>query len=246
MNKKNLFLSVALSLTFVFFSQATKEKLKMYCIYTPSHAVMKDEWFLPSLQDDYEIIMQFFDQECSAASFMSQGWKKTTIHKVELWLQAAKDNTDKIFICSDVDIQFFQPTQKLLEEFMNDNDLVVQQDTPGGGICSGFFACRGNDRTIKLFEAMLQCMKKYADKSDQACLKQFIKKSNPFNIKWQLLPVEFFGGGTLTAKLWKPGVTLPVPQNIVMHHANWTKGITNKIAQLKHVKTVVEQRTLPH
>lgn len=223
-------------------SVQAKQKLKMYCIFTPSHAVFKDEWFLPSIQDDYEIIIQFFDQECTSASFMANGWKKTTIHKVELWLQAAKDNTDTIFICSDVDIQFFRPTQKLIEELMVEKDLVVQQDAPDGRLCSGFFACRGNQRTIKLFESMLRCMKTNKNMSDQACLRHYIKKTNPHNIRWSLLPAEFFGGGTLTGRIWRPGKSLPIPENIVLHHANMTKGITNKIAQLNYVKSVVQHR----
>jgi len=65
---------------------------------------------------------------------------------------------------------------------------------------------------------------------------------NPYGIRWNYLPRQFFGGGTLAGKAWKPGMVLQVPQDIVLHHANWTIGIENKIAQLKYVKNVVDSR----
>jgi hypothetical protein len=61
-------------------------------------------------------------------------------------------------------------------------------------------------------------------------------------MKWKYLPVEFFGGGTLTGTLWEPGLPLTVPENIFVHHANWTVGVSNKIAQLSYVRKIVEER----
>jgi len=33
-----------------------------------------------------------------------------------------------------------------------------------------------------------------------------------------------------------------VPKDIVMHHANWTVGIKNKIAQLEYLRDIVKGR----
>ena len=52
------------------------------------------------------------------------------------------------------------------------------------------------------------------------------------------------GGGTFTGHGWKPEQKLTIPDEILMHHANYTQGIKNKIAQLKYVKTVVSKRKL--
>ena len=41
---------------------------------------------------------------------------------------------------------------------------------------------------------------------------------------------------------WEPGCELNIPQDIVMHHANWTIGIENKIAQLQYVRDIVNSR----
>lgn len=65
---------------------------------------------------------------------------------------------------------------------------------------------------------------------------------NPFGLAWNYLPVEFYCPGIETGLLWNPGMALDVPRNIVMHHANWTLGVENKVAQLACVKELVEGR----
>ena len=242
MKKQLLLLTLFFGLLNSHFNKAENEKLKIYAICTPSHYILRDEWFLKTLQDDYEIVIVEHKQECPSAQFMHQGWKSTTIHKVELWIDAVRDNWGNIFVCSDVDIQFFQPTEPILLELIKDKDMVIQRDTPKGGLCSGFFACRANEKTLQLFQAMLEFMKHSKDKSDQNSMNYFLKSNNKFNIVWDYLPVEFFGGGTLTGHGWKPGQKLPVPSNIVMHHANYTAGIKNKIKQLNYVSQIANQK----
>jgi len=66
---------------------------------------------------------------------------------------------------------------------------------------------------------------------------------NPYEIRWGYLPNQFFGGGTLKGKYWWPGLPLAVPDNIVMHHANFTFSIKNKVMQLTYVKENVEERS---
>lgn len=152
-----------------------------------------------------------------------------------------------VFIHSDVDIQFFRPTKAIISALMQDKDMVIQKDHPRGLSCAGFFACRGNERTLKLWQ---EVKKRLMDKeymranpktNDQLEMQNFTIKSNPFNVVWALLPNEFFGGGTISGKRWNPGDTLVVPQGIFMHHANWTVGIENKIAQLEYVRNMQKQ-----
>ena len=83
--------------------------------------------------------------------------------------------------------------------------------------------------------------------SDQISFNQCIKKrskKNPYGVTWDYLPSIFFGAGTLDAYsgyLWKPGMEVDFPRDIVMHHANWTKGIKHKIAQLTYVRDKVRK-----
>ncbi len=246
MKVKNLILLIL----FLLISNSTKtEKMKLYAIYTPSHAVLKDNWFLPSIQDDFDLVIEFHEQTCPSANFLSKGWTSTTIKKVELIIRAIQENWGKVFIFSDVDIQFFSPIQNKIEQLMDGKDMVIQKNNPQNSsrekICSGFFACRGNKKTLQLWQNVLQLMLHNKKISDQNALNICLKKKSNQNVVWDYLPITFFGGGTLTGHrgyLWTPGKKLPIPQNIVMHHANWTIGTKNKIAQLRYVYNEVNKK----
>ncbi len=237
--KKNL---IILLLYFLFSyqyvsTQETEATIKLYALYTPSHKILLDEWFLPSIQDDYEVILDYHDQECRTGTFMQTGWTKTTRRKVDFIIQAVKDNIGKIFVFSDVDIQFFGKTKDIILKLIKDKDMVIQRNDPSGRMaCSGFFACRGNKRTLKLWQDVKAYMIK-SGKSDQAALNYVLRKTP--SVVWNFLPVKFFGGGTLTGRIWEPRQKLPIPDDIIMHHANWTTGINNKIAQLRYVRDYV-------
>lgn len=222
-----------------------QKKIKLYALYTPSHRTLKDSYFLPSIQDDFDVICEPAEQKCSSARFMDTGWTETTTAKVDLIIRAIHENWGNVFIFSDVDIQFFCPIQETILSLLKDNDLIIQKNSPNGVLCSGFFACKANEKTLTLWTDVRKIMEKNSSKSDQISLNQCIKrnsKKNPYGIKWDYLPDTFFGGGTLTGHEWHPGKKLPIPANIMMHHANWTKGIHNKIAQLKYVKQTVIKR----
>ena len=225
----------------------SQDKIKLYAIYTPSHAVLKDSYFLPSLQDDFELIIEEVQQTCPSAEFMGKGWTDTTIKKVNLIIRAIEENWGEIFIFSDVDIQFFAPIKDLILSLLKDNDILMQKNCPDGVLCTGFFVCRGNEKTLQIWKDVKKIMEKRPSQSDQISFNQCIKrnsKKNPYNITWDYLPDVFFGAGTLIAYpgySWNPGKRLPIPTDIVMHHANWTKGVENKIAQLKYVKKQVKK-----
>src|SRR5579871_2072697 len=126
---------------FCFLCIAAQEKMKLYALYTPSHEQLKDQFFLPSIQDDFDIVFEFSEQTCSSAKFMDEGWTDTTIRKVDLIIRAIEENWGSIFIFSDVDIQFFSPIKATILKLMKNKDLMIQKNSPNGVLCSGFFAC---------------------------------------------------------------------------------------------------------
>jgi hypothetical protein len=240
-------LHIVLLCAALFYATASfsQQKMKLYALYTPSHEVLKDRFFLPSIQDDFEIVLEFCEQTCPSGKFMSEGWTDTTIRKVELIIRAIEENWGEIFIFSDVDIQFFAPIQDTIFTLMNGKDIIMQRNNPEGVLCTGFFACRANEKTLRLWQDVKKVMQKKKLNSDQISFNQCIKKKskkNPYGIAWDYLPTTFFGGGTLTGYEWKLGDKLRVPHGIMMHHANWTKGVKNKIAQLVYVRNEVRKR----
>lgn len=218
------------------------ENIKLYAFYTPSHKELVDNWFKPSLQDEYELVLELHEQECPSGSFMSPGWKKTMHRKLDLILRAIKESWGGVFVHSDIDIQFFRPTKDELVKALEHADIVVQRDDPKGGICAGFFACRANKKTLQLWQTIKQLVDQNPRMHDQDYLNVLLLKNKIAGLRWDYLPTTFFGGGTLTAKLWTPGRPLPVPEDIMIHHANYTVGVKNKIKQLAYVKQVVERR----
>ncbi len=224
-----------------------QERIKLYALYTPSHKKFLDEWFLPSLQDDIELKITCYDQECPDGAFMKRGWRKTMLHKVELVLQAIEENWGQYFIHCDVDIQFFAPIRERIDYAMHGYDMVFQRDNLTGSVCAGFFACRGNERTRGLWQEIRRRLIETLDSDDessrgiqdQTILNTLIRGKNPFGIQWRFLPESFFGGGTFSGKRWKPGMNLHVPEHPVMHHANFAVGIEDKLAQLEFARNKV-------
>ncbi len=231
--------------------QGEQTDVKVYALYTPSHRVFLRDWFLPSItqHDDFTLIIRYAGQDCDSGEFMMEGWNATMLKKVKLVIEGIRENPDEVFIHSDVDIQFFAPFKDLILSLMKDKDMLFQKDhdeTGSKSICAGFFACRGTPSTLKLWARIYSDLKAISDsqskENDQTLLRKYLG-SNEFKISWGLLPDSFFGGGTFTNTRWKPGVVVPIPDRPIMHHANWTIGIPNKIGQLQHVKESVDRLT---
>lgn len=217
-----------------------EQPIKIYSFYTPSHQVFKDNWFEPTLQDECELIIRFYPQECAQAQWMRPGWTDTTLHKIELILDAIEENWGSIFIYADIDIQFFAPFVVEITRHIEGLDFVFQRHNPEGIVCSGFFACRANKQTKQFFLTVQDMMSKNKRLSDQPAINRCLEKQ--INITWDYLPDTFFGGGTrrIGSNAWLPGDLLDIPEGIILHHANCTRGIANKVAQLIYVRKVVE------
>ena len=250
----------------MFFAQK-RMRMRLYAFYTSSHKKLLDEWFLPSLKDDFELVLEEHTQECLMAKFMSKGWNDCMIRKVDLIIRAIQENPDQIFIHSDVDIQFFKPTKEIILKSMKGHDMVIQKESLFGTICPGFFATYGNSKNLKLWQDIKQELAGQSEKHDQDILNDKLIRSAPnilqiivdkmslpnrsflpnlYGIKWGYLPDSFYSPGISKEKtfsknniLWQKGDKLTIPKNILLHHANWTIGMDNKIAQLEYVKGVV-------
>lgn len=212
---------------------------KLYTIYSPSHEVLYTDWFLPSLQDDFEVVVKKIDQIGDPNNFKSNEWGATMLAKVDLILDAIKEEWGGFFIYSDVDIQFFKSYRDVVEPLMEGKDILFQKDNPQGTKCAGFFVCRANETTLALWQNVKKYMIDRRMNCDQTALNAVLPGSRA---NWGFLPQEFFGGGTFNNHHWGPGEKLPIPAGAIMHHANYTIGIEHKIAQLHYVRDIVLKR----
>ena len=234
------FLLLFASFSFLFINATETKKIKMYTYCTPSHEILRDNWFLPSIKDDYEIIVKYNAQECAKAEYKEPGWHETMLSRANIILEAIEDNWDDFFIFSDLDIQFFQPTKDIIMRHIASHDIVFQRIANYPGACPGFFVCRGNDKTRQLWLNVKKRMTQIKG-DDQDSLNHFLLNTNT-GLRWGYFPIEFYHHGIVNPKTWNPGDDVYVPDNIVLHHACYTIGIDNKIKLLEKVKGIVVDR----
>ena len=191
--------------------------MKLYTIYTESHKEMYENYFLKTIPNEFEIIPNEIPQECPTGEFYESGWDKTCYRKTELYLKACEENMGSVFAFSDVDIQFFGKIKEAMLSELGDFDIACQNDT-GPYYCSGFFVCRGNERTLNMFREMV----KNYDREDQTTLNNHIHLA-----KSKFLSHKFFTIGHLLNTAWT-GQEFEIKHEILMHHSNWVIGLDRK------------------
>ena len=209
--------------------------MNLYTFYTDSHSKLLNNYFLPSVpkEDDFNVIVEKFPQECLSGSFMESGWIDTMKKKVSYILRGIEETWGNIFIHSDCDVYFFKPFKDEILNKIQNYDLVGQHDG-GGSICCGFFACKSNQHTKELFQNVL-----YDINSKNNDQHSFNKLKDKY-IKSNILDDSFFSvNAVLGGKVWEPNIDLQINTNIKMLHANWTIGVENKCKLIELIRNKV-------
>jgi hypothetical protein len=241
--------------------------VKLYFFTSQSHSRLLNEWFLPTLEDDFELVREDSDQICPDGQFMASGWLQMMVKKVDLILRAIAENPGEIFLHSDVDVQFFGPIEEDIRSLMTDMDMVIIKDSPRGVLCPGFFAARGGDGMRDLWcqiRELLVSSHKYHDQDflnhlvlgrasswSVALSRAFFfltgrylpvqhrRPSHDFGIRWSYLPPRYYCYGADTWRRWKPGRPLELPSSILIHHGNWVSGVNGKFELMDAVRKKV-------
>jgi hypothetical protein len=224
--------------------------VKLISTYTETHRVFKDEWFLPSLKDDYEIDVRYC-RTSRGGRYLSRDWTDAVIFKSETIIDTIKNLWGGVFVYSDVDIQFFKPTKQILLQAIENNDIVCQRDDPEGHLCTGFWVARANRKVLKLWENVRKRIRTVG--RDQIVFNKFLRRGPRYKLLYTIknltgvctygyLPETFYTEGNVEGKHWEPGMDLTIPDDVVLHHANWTESVESKIAQLEYVRNVVHSR----
>ena len=210
--------------------------MKLLTVYTQSHRQMLEEWFLPTLQDDYELSSFFCDVE-GGGQYLQEDWSRAVLFKSRKIIETIKENMGRVFVYADVDIEFFGPTKPEILNAIEQKDIVCQLDNPYGDLCTGFFAIRANLLTLRLWEDVYKAAK--IENRDQMAFNRIIRDMK--NIRFGYMSSQFFGTGTYHAEDWEEGSKFYIPRSPLMYHANYTIGVDNKITLLKQVREVVNK-----
>lgn len=208
--------------------------MKLLTAYSQSHERLKDEWFIPSLQDDFELILERSSAK-GEGRYRDQDWSEGVLFKSDTLIRTIRENFGQIFVYSDVDVQFFGPVKNCLLAAMEGKDIVCQCDDPQGNLCTGFFAVRANEATLRLWTEVRKAVLRQG--RDQHAFNLIIRLMG--DVRFGYLPASFFGTGTFHPRVWKPGGKFLIPNAPLMYHANWAVGTEHKTMLLAYVRSIV-------
>ncbi len=186
------------------------ERIPIYAVITPSHRVLYEQFFLPSLdQNAFELNALDLEQE-GKGEFLADDFKRCILYKVDQIITSIKKHDGKIIVWSDVDIQFFGLTAaKMLDPFKNEKLLFAIQRLARGrnDACGGFYALRCNQQTLMFFEQVLQTTIHETNGNEQDAINLLLQRQDA--PAWEFLGPEFYAR---THGVW-------LPRNSVIHHA---------------------------
>lgn len=211
--------------------------MKLLSCYTPSHKVFLDAFnTIHDVDEDVQVILKELPQECPSGEFAEDGWKLTTAKKFEFILEElTKCEPEELLAFSDIDIQYFKPISNLVEKALKDNDIVFQNDYYGHA-CTGFFFMRNCDAVRKLLFQAMMIIPEWRD--DQEATNKLLPNGD---VRYGLLPPQFFTFG-MFYNHWQGQENFPLPEGIIMHHANWVKGIEKKEKLLTIVRRIYDNQ----
>ena len=183
--------------------------MKLFSICTAQTTTLRDKWFLKMLQDDWELnIVQLQDAPAGNGDYLSPEWYFCIHKKIEVLINAIKENGNGIIIWADIDTQFFRPCTGIIEQAIQGNDIVFQMwHKNSTEVNTGFMAIRCNEKTLAFFKAASKVPFKGRDFADQDVINDLLKQGFP-PVQWGLFPKDIYQ------------VMLGlVPRTIALHHA---------------------------
>lgn len=221
------------------FPDSPTMRLPLYTIYTASHEELYRDWFSPTIPSDLSLTSERLPFQGSDV-YRSDAWHRAIAAKVDFIIAVIRMEAGRTFAFADADTQFFREFAGTTESLLGIADIVCQSESPAGTFCTGLFLCRSSSRVERLWQDVALTLKRRSSNGvhDQNIFNDIVmSRSAP--VRCDYLPSAFMGGGSLTGRRWTPGVPLPIPSSVAVHHANFTVGVRNKVAQLQYVRQAV-------
>ena len=220
--------------------------MKIYSVYTDEMEEIK-RIFLDSMQDDWEVNIEYFGKAGEGGDFQSQGWLGVQKRKLHFLIGKIEENLGDVIIWSDLDIQFFAECTPLIKQAIEEKDIVFQAEhwPEKKEVNVGFSVIRCNERTLALYRMACQYDLDKLEVADQTAINEIISK-NEIPIKWDILPNQFWA---MSHYMYNNSVP---PPDVVLHHANCTSpqtingkvvgSVELKLQQFQLVKSYVNKQ----
>lgn len=210
--------------------------MKLYTFYTETHKSLYEDFFIPSwerhgLSNNFDLKTLNGHQFSETGNFNSQGTIDTWDERLGMFLDVIEENWGSFFIYSDCDVQFFGNFyDDIISRIDENTDMLAQSDM--GTICAGFMVVQANKIMKKFFEKIRKELKNFSN--DQMCINHY-----KMQMRSKLLPESkyFTIANSNGGRVWTPDQTnLIIPNDILVHHGNYTIGIENKTKLMEFVK----------
>jgi hypothetical protein len=198
---------------------------------------MYNKYFIDSyekhLSSKYKLYSKNIGQQCNG-SWGTWGFIQTMLEKVKWIIENIDINDSNFLVFSDCDVQFFGD----LEFDLSDCDILFQQDYFPTSYCAGFFICKQKQNVLDFFKLVENMFSKHSAGyfDDQVAINTLFKNGCDVVQKNMLPQNKYWTVGCYTnGVVWK-GQDVECPKEIIMHHANFTFGIEDKLILLEMVK----------
>jgi hypothetical protein len=235
------------------------KKIKLITFYSESHQILYN-YFLESfnkfLSEDYYLLVKKINQLSQTGHYGSRGFDLTMVEKINWIIENIDEYSDEVMVFSDCDVQFFDKLIFNIEDF----DILFQNDYsnfdfswfPDGkkgigntSVCAGFFICKQNTIVKNFFIEVRNVLINNINGflHDQFVINKLLNEN--YKIQYGFLNNNLYWtvAFATNGKVWS-GEHFEIPNTIIVHHANWTVGLDNKINLLKLVKNkwLMEQK----
>jgi hypothetical protein len=211
------------------------KKTKLYAVYTDEIIEIKDI-FLSSIKDDWDINLEYLESPGEGdGDFATKGWYYVMRKRIEFLIERIKENWGDIIIWSDVDIYFYAQCSSMIDQAIADKDIVFQSEWwPVKEVNCGFSVIRCNDKTLSLYQLILESDLEKMSHGDQSAMNKILKEKI-IDIEWDILPRQFWA-----TSHYGYDSSLP-PNDIVLHHSNCTAPIIRDGNKIGSVQLKLEQ-----
>lgn len=181
------------------------------------------------------------ETKVSTSNFGTTDFRKIITEKVFKILQDIfPENTDNMFIVSDIDIQVFKCFEHILKQII-DVDIVFQKEQRNWGVNTGFMLIKNTPLTYELFKETLFIL--LSAPKDEFINEQNVIQKLLHHQKYQALKVGLFPN-----EIWAySNQPLPDITKLILHHANCTgpseneSSLEKKLKQLHMIKHIVDK-----
>lgn len=204
--------------------------MNLLIVTTESHQGPYEDFFLKTVPGNITTLHKELNS-AGEGNYLSSSWQAGVTAKLKWALECFEKLPEEIFVLSDVDIQFFPKFsfENLRRELLDSGrDILFQKETrfpECREVNTGFYIAKSTPWSVELFREAISVCESLSSQNDQIAINAILYSRNQPN-KWGHLPLRYYARSQ----------GFPPPPDVVLHHANVTANIGEKIAQLHRVK----------